>query len=98
MNVSKSGRKKGKDMAGAGRAPVLSQAERGILEAIQAGGVKMAATKLGLEVSYIYKRTYKIRKKIVRAQNFIAEINRFKKFSPRLRKMLTSTSGEITED
>ncbi len=67
---------------------MLTKTDRELLKNIAVGGVAFASTKMHVERSYSYQRLYRIRKKIKKSQAFINEINRFRKNSPRLRKLL----------
>jgi len=69
---------------------VLSAREIQILDNIDECGVRLTATKMDLEVNYIYQRLYRIRKKIRKSQNFLAQINKYKRESPILNRLLTT--------
>ncbi len=84
----KSSTKKSNHFTNKTQAAILTETEKDLLKNIADGGVSIASTRMNVERNYVYQRLYRIRKKIRKSQSFINEINRCRKNSPRLRKLL----------
>jgi hypothetical protein len=89
--------KTGKMFTSKTQAPLLTSKEMKMLNTIARGGVAFCCRELLIERNYAYQRLYKIRKKIKKAQHFLNVINRYKRDSPILRKLLITVDDDRFE-
>ena len=75
----------------------LTPKERELLEEIpRCVNVLLAAEKLGLSESQAYATLYRVRKRIAKAEEFVANMRSLRRREPTLTKLLTPRKGGDT--